>query len=280
MLSTKNTHAAGANKRGFTLIELLVVIAIIAILAAILFPVFARARENARRTSCASNLKQAGLGLLMYAQDNDERWPYGSIILAGQTPPGGYWSGSYWFWQQAIQPYHKSLAAMYCPSMPTLNLCGGNMCGNFGHYGINRDIVALTSTNGTMVPLAAIQHSSQVYMAGDMGTYAVNAGNARAAGKPAAYLPGTELAGGTCPVDVSTGSGGYSATGKPARNAPENELYQNDCERGRHLATTNMLFVDGHVKALQAAEIRRQANLVKPGNIKGGAWNPASTDFS
>jgi prepilin-type N-terminal cleavage/methylation domain-containing protein len=60
-------------KRGFTLIELLVVIAIIAILAAILFPVFARARENARRASCQSNLKQIALGVFMYNQDYDEK---------------------------------------------------------------------------------------------------------------------------------------------------------------------------------------------------------------
>ena len=62
-------------KRGFTLIELLVVIAIISILAAILFPVFARARENARRASCQSNMKQAGLAFMQYTQDYDERLP-------------------------------------------------------------------------------------------------------------------------------------------------------------------------------------------------------------
>src|SRR5947208_10714113 len=65
----------GSHKRGFTLIELLVVIAIIAILAAILFPVFAQAREKARMTSCTSNLKQIGLSLFMYRQDYDETWP-------------------------------------------------------------------------------------------------------------------------------------------------------------------------------------------------------------
>src|SRR5688500_2386059 len=64
-------------KRAFTLIELLVVIAIIAILAAILFPVFARAREAARKASCGSNIRQLGLGMLMYAQDNDETFPNG-----------------------------------------------------------------------------------------------------------------------------------------------------------------------------------------------------------
>ena len=62
-------------KRGFTLIELLVVIAIIAILAAILFPVFAKAREKARQTTCLSNVKQITLGILQYAQDYDERFP-------------------------------------------------------------------------------------------------------------------------------------------------------------------------------------------------------------
>lgn len=75
-LKTK-AHNADRSKgsKGFTLIEILVVIAIIALLAAILFPVFARARENARRTSCASNLKQIGLGIMQYTQDYDERMP-------------------------------------------------------------------------------------------------------------------------------------------------------------------------------------------------------------
>lgn len=88
--------------RGFTLIELLVVIAIIAILAAILFPVFARARENARRTSCLSNLKQMGLGMMMYVQDYDETYPYGYYTPASETPEGGYLRANYWFWTNSI----------------------------------------------------------------------------------------------------------------------------------------------------------------------------------
>lgn len=97
------------HRRAFTLIELLVVIAIIAILAAILFPVFARARENARRTSCGSNLKQIGLGLTQYAQDYDG-WTPGSVT-GGQPPTGAGAS-----WPTMIQPYIKSSQLFVCPS--------------------------------------------------------------------------------------------------------------------------------------------------------------------
>ncbi len=99
------------SRRGFTLIELLVVIAIIAILAAILFPVFARAREKARQTSCLSNLKQLGLGVTMYCQDYDE-------IMPINGPHGGdittkWWSGR-------IYPYVKNAQLYRCPSRQTM----------------------------------------------------------------------------------------------------------------------------------------------------------------
>jgi len=87
-------------KTGFTLIELLVVIAIIAILAAILFPVFARARENARRASCMSNMKQIGLGVMQYLQDYDERY-----------------MPDHEEWVDAVQPYIKSQQIFRCPSL-------------------------------------------------------------------------------------------------------------------------------------------------------------------
>jgi prepilin-type N-terminal cleavage/methylation domain-containing protein/prepilin-type processing-associated H-X9-DG protein len=101
------------SRRGFTLIELLVVIAIIAILAAILFPVFARAREKARQTSCLSNTKQIGLGFMMYAQDYDERLPAARVYGIGD-------------WYNFIGPYVKNTDLFYCPSKK----------GNWPGYGV------------------------------------------------------------------------------------------------------------------------------------------------
>ncbi|MDH7569678.1 MAG: DUF1559 domain-containing protein [Armatimonadota bacterium] len=98
----------GSQRReGFTLIELLVVIAIIAILAAILFPVFARARENARKSGCLSNLKQLGNGLMMYVQDYDERYPAAVYNESRVNPPGI-------FWAQCLYPYVKNYKVYNC----------------------------------------------------------------------------------------------------------------------------------------------------------------------
>ncbi len=99
-------------RKGFTLIELLVVIAIIAILAAILFPVFAQAREKARQISCLSNEKQLGLAVMQYVQDSDETYP---IAFS-------YWTNTAPTWPVGIQPYVKSLAVFQCPddSLPAV----------------------------------------------------------------------------------------------------------------------------------------------------------------
>jgi len=105
-----HTFHTRCKKTGFTLIELLVVIAIIAILAAILFPVFARARENARRTSCASNLKQMGLAVMQYTQDYDEKYPFTyNYYVAGA-------SGTLVWWEDVTQPYTKNYQLFICPS--------------------------------------------------------------------------------------------------------------------------------------------------------------------
>jgi prepilin-type N-terminal cleavage/methylation domain-containing protein/prepilin-type processing-associated H-X9-DG protein len=116
------TRSARTGRRavsaGFTLIELLVVIAIIAILAAILFPVFARARENARKTSCLSNLKQIGLSWMQYTQDYDERAiPVSDTIDSTTYEP----TGSALSWPVAITPYLKSTQVLLCPSRSNVN---------------------------------------------------------------------------------------------------------------------------------------------------------------
>jgi len=115
-------------QKGFTLIELLVVIAIIAILAAILFPVFAQAREKARAITCTSNMKQIGTALMMYVQDYDEKYPFvrmgiGRPCWAPQTTP-------YYSWRMVVQPYIKSWKVFEDPSQPgtsaeeTTGCCG------------------------------------------------------------------------------------------------------------------------------------------------------------
>ncbi len=121
-------------RRGFTLIELLVVIAIIAILAAILFPVFARAREKARQASCQSNLKQIGLAFLMYIQDYDEKIPC-CITQCW----GGFDDLSKISVVTRIYPYVKNAALFDCPSR-RFRWCGSN--GSIPHHRIPQDIAA------------------------------------------------------------------------------------------------------------------------------------------
>jgi len=145
--------AGSAGRHGFTLIELLVVIAIIAILAAILFPVFARARENARKANCASNLKQLGLAILAYAQDYDEMLPKYDQQSA---PPE-----SRKRWDEVIDPYIKNTLLKRCPSLQ--NVAVG--------YGANyRHIIRYPpgeGSGGANVTLADIQRPSEALVLSD-----------------------------------------------------------------------------------------------------------------
>ena len=118
-----DTHKPSARKpparatEAFTLIELLVVIAVIAILAALLFPTFAKVRDNARRTACASNMRQVGMALMQYADDNEEHYPVGNNVV-----PFGFWGRG---WAGEVYPYVKSAEAFRCPddgTAPALSL--------------------------------------------------------------------------------------------------------------------------------------------------------------
>ena len=143
-------------RQGFTLIELLVVIAIIAILAAILFPVFAQAREKARQTSCLSNTKQLGLAALMYTQDYDETFPlftydYLTYWNGGRTATGQPFDKT----RGLIFPYLKNGDVQKCPSY-----VGGSNLGGAG-YGYSEGVFTDGSSDpATYAPLGAASHSA------------------------------------------------------------------------------------------------------------------------
>jgi len=189
--SEKEITRCEKNKNsGFTLIELLVVIAIISILAAILFPVFARARENARRASCLSNLKQIGLGTMMYVQDYDEKFPLvvwedpctmsiggGSadhtyLKSSDKSIPAGNFNTStggsiahYYSWMDFIFPYVKSMQLFVCPS--------DTQTAGHASYGYNFFISGLKGggtgsyPNKSPLSLSAINRSADIIVFAD-----------------------------------------------------------------------------------------------------------------
>ncbi|MHB8996872.1 MAG: DUF1559 family PulG-like putative transporter [Armatimonadota bacterium] len=161
-------------RRGFTLIELLVVIAIIAILAAILFPVFAKAREKARQSSCLSNVKQLGLGMLMYVQDYDEkffssgsRWTGNTTYGVNPVVPGQpdlNWHATYGYqdsWVSEIFPYVKNAQIYRCPSR-SVTVCMGCDYG-VPHYGF-RSPATLTGTFNTRPAMGTFTRPAQTMM--------------------------------------------------------------------------------------------------------------------
>ena len=213
-------------KRGFTLIELLVVIAIIAILAAILFPVFARARENARRASCQSNLKQIGLGIMQYTQDYDERLvPSRNNAVNNTTTP--------WHW--LIQPYVKSTQLFACPSnTTTANVVN---TGNAPMSPIRESYVSNAgqqdNTNGPNGTRPMADNNSQSLAALDSvaTTILVSENNRTNDIDDKLYDAGRLLNG--------TGISGMT----------------------NHLGTTSFLFADGHVKSLKPTATIRGLNM-------------------
>jgi prepilin-type processing-associated H-X9-DG protein/prepilin-type N-terminal cleavage/methylation domain-containing protein len=139
-------RSTAAARPGFTLIGLLVVIGIIAILAAILFPVFAQAREKARSSSCLSNLKQLGLGCMMYAQDYDETLPIGGINNSALPNP----NVTRWF--KDVAPYIKNIIIRNCPSHP-FQLNDSSIASDFRScYGINYSLARFHTLPSTGVP--------------------------------------------------------------------------------------------------------------------------------
>jgi prepilin-type N-terminal cleavage/methylation domain-containing protein/prepilin-type processing-associated H-X9-DG protein len=223
-------------KSAFTLIELLVVIAIIAILASILFPVFGRARENARRSSCQSNLKQIGLGIMQYTQDYDERFPLYRVTFYVAAP--GYTFG----WADAIQPYLKSEQIFQCPSnsdvvpdkasaTPTPAQPG------YTDYAYNTALGSQPGTNaasGAGVALSALENSSLTVMF--LESFVEN-----------------------LPYPSNNGSARNASRGGGSTTAPIASI--SNLQANRHLDGSNLTFADGHVKWTKAVNKTSFANF-------------------
>lgn len=169
------------NSGGFTLIELLIVISIIALLAAILFPVFARARENARRSSCQNNLKQIGIGILQYAQDYDERYPISAndYIVDYAIYPAAARDSNYQgiSWALGIYSYVNNWNIFRCPSTPDGALPNHWPPQNNSNmsYAANGVIIRSTSWNLQAKPslnIASIPNTSGIIMVGETATTA------------------------------------------------------------------------------------------------------------
>jgi prepilin-type N-terminal cleavage/methylation domain-containing protein/prepilin-type processing-associated H-X9-DG protein len=258
--------------RGFTLIELLVVIAIIAILAAILFPVFAQAREKARSISCLSNLKQIGTGLAMYVQDYDESFP-----IADYFTDRGKWTDQH-EWPDVVYPYIKNGirgkngagntvswgegGVFYCPSFPSPES---------GNYGINNSI----SNDGTapwndtvnvpVASLAALTRPADTILIVEKGKNNVGWGYI--------YFDSAEWVWTDYVAPMND---------EPTHDGLHYDLDQtkdHDCDypinghaggnwdgcglvpRYRHNSTTNVTFSDGHAKAIHRGGINWYRNI-------------------
>jgi prepilin-type N-terminal cleavage/methylation domain-containing protein/prepilin-type processing-associated H-X9-DG protein len=260
-------------RKGFTLIELLVVIAIIAILAAILFPVFAKVREKARQTSCASNLKQLGLGFAQYVQDNDEKYPCGVVPNFGSTSGEG-WGGE-------IYTYVKSTGVYKCPDDSTAPGTLGALTLYPVSYVYNLNIAAGWADGTSLAGLNA--PASTVLLAEGDGAVAAITDSQEgifAASVPTYYSPsGTGLG----PVDENNKGNSSSTTVLYDTGYFHSGVFQASWYRnptGRHTDLSNYLLADGHVKTLRSSVVSAGNNPGSSTAVEnaGGGWLAAGTD--
>ena len=283
--------------KGFTLIELLVVIAIIAILAAILFPVFAKVREKARAISCLSNLKQIGLGVVQYNQDNDEMMPNGWNKWGGMTG-----------WASQVYPYVKSVGAFACPDDSSV---GKSSVGEVKStsFGINTNFGVNPWPNPATVPLShalsAFSAPARTVMLFEVTnanwvdiTQAVpptgidscnTGGNWSGYGNYDACYNGMSPAGNGMGNPTGDPSGSNAGAGTPDKlkyatgvminsyaGATGNTSFSSPT--GRHTDGSNFLMADTHAKFLKGSQVSagQDSDLDTWGGICGYVWSAGS----
>jgi len=272
-------------RSGFTLIELLVVIAIIAILAAILFPVFAKVREKARQTSCASNEKQLALGVLQYLQDYDSYYPLGN-----QGKDMGGWVGfTTNSWQSLVMPYIKSTNVFYCPddSLAGKQRAGSTWEGTGGSYVANGYLNMYGTSGGYFMKLHGL-FGGYGYggCGGGSNDFCTSPGGGIAQAESAVTQPSaTIMLAEKHSDDVAKANGGEetwlgfgffatmtdlswggsidgSSCNIPDGTKPATSPFGNGTANGgissEHTGLANFAFADGHVKAMHPSDTAPQ----------------------
>jgi prepilin-type N-terminal cleavage/methylation domain-containing protein/prepilin-type processing-associated H-X9-DG protein len=229
-------------RHGFTLIELLVVIAIIAILAAILFPVFAQAREKARASACLSNAKQIATALYMYVQDFDETYPCKWIyrFSGGQTPPSIRWN-------QALVPYLKNDLIYKCPSHQNrygdVNRVGLANYLDWGvSYGINENGFGYSPGGVFPLSMAAVQYPAEVLFCAETQDQDTPTNPGTDVGRNAIHCPFGAMKTGPIPA--------------------------------RHMQGFHVVYADGHAKWMRQSTALAECAKLPKGWESSRLWNP------
>ncbi len=274
----------GARRSGFTLIELLVVIAIIAILAAILFPVFAQAREKARAISCLSNQKQLGTAVLMYVQDYDEVTP----LAYYDTYIGGNWvfNASWWY---LTYPYNKSNQVVRCPSNPNNNQITSSAwddrLGMHLSYAVNCiDNSSLKGAFSRSVAYGDPNNNDKVSVAlADMVAPAQLIGIVESSLSFAEYDPTDGYCGSDgCTYHAPTNTTTYNDTSQSYPNGQPANLNYIDTGNlfAGHTGHLNVFYMDGHAKALRPGATvlpdPHATGVTNPPNL----WTADQSDFT
>lgn len=232
-------------KQGFTLIELLVVIAIIAILAAILFPVFQKVRENARRASCQSNMKQLGIGVLQYVQDADE-----SYTAQGVPNPGNNW-GYQQTWIYEVQPYLKSYDVFRCPDDSHIPAAGTGPAFTYVANG------AIAYGNGGWQLIGVINESRDWFNSAPRSAASINFPSDTILLTERVKMPvsnqspdGAFSPWDTVVVGPEGSEGNQGLPGEDAVWSPPNAA-SNGSIAALHNGFANFAFTDGHVKSMR-----------------------------